>query len=151
MVVNVEGLMNSRPLSYQSADASDLVPLTPNNFLFGMAGAQVAAESVDTEDFHIRQRWRRVQELVRHVWERWLRECVPMLTPRSKWRREMRPVAVGDVVLVIQQDSARGRWPLGRIQAVFPGADGYVRAVDVLVQGTTYRRPIVRICPLELP
>ena len=32
-VADAEGLINSRPLTYQSADPSDLVPLIPNHFM----------------------------------------------------------------------------------------------------------------------
>ena len=35
-----EGLINSRPLTYQSADVHDVTPITPNNFLFGQLGGQ---------------------------------------------------------------------------------------------------------------
>ena len=54
-----------------------------------------------------------------------------MLHPRTKWRQSSRDFAVGDVVLVIQCDTARGHWPLGRIVAVLPGNGGHVRVVDV--------------------
>lgn len=54
-----ESLFNSRPLTYQSANPKDNVPLTPNHFLHGQLGVQLAPKSVDDTDF-------RVQELVRH-------------------------------------------------------------------------------------
>ena len=34
-VVGAEGLINPRPLTYQSSDPADLTPLTPNHFLHG--------------------------------------------------------------------------------------------------------------------
>ena len=34
-VIGAEGLINSRPLTYQSSDPADLTPLTPNHFLRG--------------------------------------------------------------------------------------------------------------------
>ena len=42
-----EALLNSRPLTYQSANPDDDVPLTANHFLIGQAGGQFAPESVD--------------------------------------------------------------------------------------------------------
>ena len=40
----VEGPLNSRSLTYQSADPRDNVPLTPNHFLHGQAGGNFAPE-----------------------------------------------------------------------------------------------------------
>ena len=42
-----EALLNSRPLTYYSANPQDEVPLTPNHFLFGQVGGEFAPESVD--------------------------------------------------------------------------------------------------------
>ena len=36
---------------------------------------------VDEVAYDIKRRWRRVQELVRHFWHRWLREWIPSLSP----------------------------------------------------------------------
>ena len=55
----VESLLNSRPLTYQSSDPRDSVPLTPNHFLHGQMGGQFAPESVETSTYHQRQRWRK--------------------------------------------------------------------------------------------
>ena len=46
LVTGAESLLNSRPLTYQSANIKD-VPLTPNHFLHGPMGGQFAPESVD--------------------------------------------------------------------------------------------------------
>ena len=48
----VESLLNSRPLTYQSLDPRDDVPLTPNHFSHGQMGRQFAPESVETTTFH---------------------------------------------------------------------------------------------------
>jgi len=73
-IVGAEGLINSRPLTYQSSNSSDDIPLTPNHFLHGQMGGEFAPSTVDETQFNMRKRWRRVQELVRHFWHRWLRE-----------------------------------------------------------------------------
>ena len=145
-----EALINSRPLTYQSAHPSDDVPLTPNHFLFGQVGGQFAPESVDETQFNLRKRWRRVQELVRHFWNRWLREWLPTLSRRGKWWFARKEIKTDDIVLVLITDMPRGQWPLGRIVEVYPGTDGHVRAVKVKVGGKMLVRPITKICPLEL-
>ena len=67
-----EALLNSRPLTNQSANPEDDIPLTQNHFLIGQIGGQFAPESVDETNYSLKKRWRRVQELVRHFWHRWL-------------------------------------------------------------------------------
>ena len=47
----VEPLLNSRPLTYQSSDLRDSVPLAPNHFLHGQMGGHFAPESVKTATF----------------------------------------------------------------------------------------------------
>ena len=128
-----EALLNSRPLTYQSANPEDDMPLTPNHFLFGQDGGQFAPESVDETTFNPKKRWRRVQELVRHFWHRWIREWLPALNVRRKWLTVERDIQVDDVVLVMSPKTPRGHWPLGRIVDIYPGKDGHVRVAKVQV------------------
>ncbi|KAJ8051026.1 hypothetical protein HOLleu_04443 [Holothuria leucospilota] len=144
----VEALLNSRPLTYQTADVHDKIPLTPNHFLHGQAGGQFAVEAVDGISFNPKRRWRRVQELIRHVWHRWLKEWLPLLNQRRKWQLPQKNLQVGDVVVVVDAGSARGNWPLGRVVEVFPGGDGNVRVVRLQVGKNILTRPITKLCPL---
>lgn len=148
-IIGAEGLVNSRPLTYQSANPDDDVPLTPNHFLHGQIGGQFAPTSVDETQFNPRKRWRRIQELVQHFWQRWLREWLPGLSARKKWNKERRDIKVGEVVLVISPDTSRGNWPLGRVLEVYPGQDGRVRVTKIQVGQGTLVRSVMKLCPLE--
>ena len=147
--VGAEGLMNSRPLTYQSANPSDEEVLTPNHFLFGQIGGVFAPESVDETVFSPRKRWRRVQELVKHFWKRWLREYIPTLGSRKKWRKTHRNFQVGDIVLVVEPEAHRGHWSLGRITEVFRGPDDNVRVVNVQVGKMILKRAVTRLAFIE--
>ncbi|XP_074645828.1 uncharacterized protein LOC141902087 [Tubulanus polymorphus] len=125
-----EALINSRPLTYQSASPDDDVPLTPNHFLFSQMEGQFATDTVDEKDFSPRRRWRHVQELMKHFWQRWMREWLPQLNSRKKWTDTKRDFKVGDVVLAISSDTPGGKWPLGRVLEIFPGKDVHVRVVQ---------------------
>ena len=138
VIVGVEGLLNSQPLTYQTRNVDDYLSLTPCNFLVGLMEPQFAPENVDTENYSYRAHWRHVQGLIRDVWDRWMAEWLPSLSTRKKWH------------LVFSPDQARGRWPMGRIVEIYPGADGHTRAADVKVGGQMYRRPIVKLCPLDV-
>ena len=146
--IGAEALINSRPITYQSANPQDILPLTPSHFLHGDLGGRIAPTPVD-EVKHPRQRWRRVQELIRHFWHRWLTEWIPQLRSRKKWKSSTQEITVGDIVLVIQSDTVRANWPLGKVVAVYAGSDGHVRVADVQINKTVLRRPITALCPLE--
>ena len=148
-IIGAEGLINSRPLTYQSANPVDDVTLTPNHFLHGQIGGQFVPMSVDSTQFNLRKRWRQIQELVRHFWQRWLREWLPALAARKKWTEERQDVKVEDVVLVVSSDTSRGNWPLRRVLEVYPGTDGRVRVVKVNVGQGTLVRSVTKLCPLE--
>ena len=100
-------------------------------------------------DFNPKKRWRRIQELVRHFWHRWLKEWLPALSPRGKWFSPKRDFQNGDVVLVISPETPRGQWPLGKVIEVYPGNDGHVRVAKIQVGKNVFVRPVTRLCPLE--
>ena len=54
--IGAEGLINSRPLTYQAAHPADDAPLTPNHFLMGQIGGEFAPETVDDVAFNPRKR-----------------------------------------------------------------------------------------------
>ena len=56
--VGAEGLINSRPLTYQLSHPADDVPLTPNHFLYGQLGGTFALNSVDETQFNLKNRRR---------------------------------------------------------------------------------------------
>ena len=76
----------------------------------------------------------------------WMRIYLPALPERSKWNQKCRNAAVGDFVLVIDDDVARWNWPLAGVTKVFPGLDGCVRSKDMNSHPV---RPIQKQCLLE--
>jgi len=144
-VTNVEGLINSRPLTYQSSSAGDDAVLTPNHFLIGQMGGHFAPEVTKEGAHNLKTRWRRIQELTRHFWNRWLSEYLPTLGSRQKWHKTFRDFKVNDVVLIIDPDTPRGQWPLGRVTKVLSGKDGHVRVVEIKTANSLLKRPISRV------
>ena len=146
----VESLLNSRPLTTISDDPNDEPVLTPNHFIIGQMGGDIVPDSVDMTEFNPRQRWRRIQELIRRVWQRWLREYLPYIGSRHKWFSKDKNLKEDDVVIVIDPDARRRDWKVGRIVRTYPGADGLVRVVDVKVGDKILKRPITKLSPLEM-
>ncbi len=77
-----------------------------------------------------------------------MKEWLPSLSSWKKWFRDKADLKVGDVVITTSQEVPRETCWLERIIAVHPAADGTVWVADVKVQGTTLRRPVVKLCPL---
>ena len=108
----VENILNSRPLTQLSTDPQDADVPTPNHFLVGRIVQPLDLEmEVNASDaVHPRKRWQVVQQHVCHVWTRWMKELVPLLNLRKKWRAERRELQKGDLVLCPSPDVTRGRW-----------------------------------------
>ncbi|XP_074641173.1 uncharacterized protein LOC141898925 [Tubulanus polymorphus] len=146
-LIEVEAVVNSRPLTYISSKPQDYTPLTPNHFLHGGATSITPQGVFHEREISSRKRWRQSQVLADHVWQRWLSEYLPSLTVRGKWFTENRNVRKGDLVLLVEKDVPRGYWPLGRIVDVYSGADSRVRTVKTAT--SEYIRPVAKICVLE--
>ena len=63
-ITGAEGFLNSRPLTYQSSDPKDEPVLTPNHFLHGQCGGQLAPETAGDLEIHPRRRWLSIQQLI---------------------------------------------------------------------------------------
>ena len=150
VLLEVEFLLNSRPLTYVSSAIDDAEPLTPNHFIMGYPQAALPPGKFPDNDACGRGKWRQSQALANQLWQRWRREYLPLLMDRKKWTQRTRDLEIGDVVLVVEQNCPRGYWPLGRVTEVIPSADGVIRAVKVrTASGSTYLRPSNKICFLE--
>ena len=149
LLTEAEGIVNSRPLTHVSEDVTDFEALTPNHILLGKH--RDWGQIVDTSEIDIssRKKWRQVQALRAMFQSRWVKEYLPTLTVRSKWRTKTPNVKVGELVLVQEDDVKRGKWPLARVTTVTPGEDGVVRVIGIRTKTGVYTRPVTRICRLE--
>ncbi|KAF9413673.1 hypothetical protein HW555_008119, partial [Spodoptera exigua] len=57
-------------------------------------------------------------------------------------------VKIGTVVLMHQDDVPPLRWPMGIITESFPGRDGTTRVAMVKTCSGSFKRPVVKLCPL---
>ncbi|XP_055543341.1 uncharacterized protein LOC129728893 [Wyeomyia smithii] len=151
VLAQIEAVMNSRPLFTISNDPADPLVITPAHYLIGRPLTAPAEPSLEDVKVSRLSRWQHLQLLREQFWRAWSRDYLNTLQPRKKYLREMPNVRVGMIVLLHDRNQPPLNWKLGRIEEVYPGDDGLVRAVDVLSNGHHFRRPInkVSILPIE--
>ena len=127
---------------------TDCKPLTPNDLLLLRSNIAVPPGKFDKSDMYHR-RWRHVQHLANQFWSKWLKLYLPELQKRSKWTNVNINLAVGDLVLLVDEKTPRNLWPLARVTEVKQGKDGLVRTVKVKTKTSELLRPITKIVLLE--
>ena len=65
------------------------------------------------------------------------KEYLLSLQQRSKWSKDRRNAKVNDIVLLQDDATSRNQWKMAKVTEVFPGADGKVRKLKLLLSDTT--------------
>lgn len=135
----VMAIVNSRPLTSEHInDPVGPEPLTPNHILT-MKSTIIAPPPGEfvREDLYLQKRWKRVQFLANEFWTRWRKEYLLSLQQRSKWTKSRRNTKINDIVLLQDDLAPRNQWKLAKVVEVFPGSDGMVRRLKLLVSDAT--------------
>lgn len=98
VLIEVEGILNSKPLGYVSSDITD--PITPNLLLRGRPDLSLPQVVYPESELLSRCRWRHTQVLGDHFWRKFIRHYLPALQTCTKWQKEMTPTQPGSVVMI---------------------------------------------------
>ena len=157
LLIEIEGVINSRPITYIYNDEVDDV-LTPAHLLLGRRLLSKFDESTyevhEDDNVVLSKRMQYIKSLSDHYWQRFTNEYLLELRARhSQGQNPARKPDIGEVV-VIRGKAKRNLWRLGKIIRFIPSQDGNVRAVVVKVfDGTRIRyikRPIEKLHPIEV-
>ncbi|KAI5727986.1 hypothetical protein M8J77_009660 [Diaphorina citri] len=148
MLSDCEAVMNSRPLSYMSEDKSETSFLTPAMFLQDIIENGVPEYDL-IQDTDLGKRFKYRQELVQELRKKFRDEYLGQLQPLSV-KRVDKPLQVGEIVLIGDDNIKRVNWPTGIITEIVEGKDGHARVVKLRTAEGTLTRPVQRIFRLEL-
>lgn len=148
LLVQIEGILNSRPLTPLSSDPNDLSALTPFHFLIGRTLTVLPHPQMSDCDTARLPRHHRIELLRQHFWRRFNKEYISQLHQRTRWQRSRGALTEGSLVIVKDEALPVAQWPLGRIVKLYPGHDGEARVADIKVKTGTIRRAFHKICPL---
>ena len=156
VIARVEGILNSRPLTYDNEEEE---PLTPSHLLTGHRLLSTFEEEPFNEDINvtnvmITKRMRYLRDLSDKYWKRFTDEY--LLELRSQHIQGSDPVRTPDVgeVVVIEGTKKRNDWRLGKIISLIRGRDGRNRGATIKTfdgsDSRYIRRPIERLYPIEV-
>nr|XP_031836775.1 uncharacterized protein LOC116428802 [Nomia melanderi] len=151
IIIEIEAILNSRPLTPLSSDPNDYIALTPAHFLIGDS-LQTLPE-YEWTDVHTNRLslWQHTQRVKQHFWSRWHREHIHELHTRCKWHiGNSAGIEEGTLVLIREDNLPPLQWKLGRILEVHPGDDKIIRVVTVKTPLGVYKQSIKRLAPLPI-
>ena len=114
LVVEIEAILNDRPLTYVSSDVRDEEPLTPSHLLYGRRITSLPNESLDEDELvdpsfnetEIQRNAKRLTLLLQHFRRRWRQEYLTSLREFHKNTGTItETIKVGDVVQIHADDS----------------------------------------------
>ncbi len=111
-MIEIEGILNSKPLGYVSSDIADPDPVTPNLLLMGRHDASLPLVTYPDSELHSRRQWRHSQILSDHFWAHFLRNYLPSLQSRQKWRTDNPNLQPNTVILILDPHlpDLSGQW-----------------------------------------
>ena len=68
---------------------------------------------------------------------------------RQKWFDVCRNLAVGDIVLIVNENCKHGNWPKAIVQEIFRDLEGLVRRARVGTAGSSVTRDVRKLCLIE--
>lgn len=143
----VMAIINSRPLTaHLLNDPMGPQPLSPNHILTMKSSIILPPPGKFVkEDLYLRKRWRKLQYLANEFWTRWRKEYLLNLQQRQKWQKKHRNAKINDIVIVQDDTAPRTEWKLARVTQVYPGEDGCVRKLQLLISDSTLDKQGKRI------
>ncbi|RLU25414.1 hypothetical protein DMN91_001570 [Ooceraea biroi] len=133
-VIEIEGILNLRPITPLSSDPNDLLVLTPAHCLIGKPVTRLPESQLTCVPDNRLSAWQHITKLQR----------------RSKWTKDGPLITTGTIVLIKDKNSPCAQWNLSRVIEVHPGDDGVTRAATVKTAGGTVKRTTKLLCPLPV-
>lgn len=152
VLTQIEGVLNSRPLSPLSSDPQDLTPLTPAHFLVGKTLTSLPEDDFTTVVKNRLSKFQHLQSIVQQFWKRWNREYISEMQTRTKWKKQCPSLLkVGSLVVIKENNLPIYQWRTGRVIELHSGSDNVTRVVTVQCSdGSMCKRAVSKLCVLPI-
>lgn len=152
VLIQIEAILNSRPLCPLTSDSNDPDSLTPAHFLIGKTLTSIPEQDVTNTKENRLNKYQKLQQIIQHFWSRWNKEYISELQTRVKWKKNIQELLkIGSLVIIKQDNVPPLKWNLGRVVQLYPGADGIIRVASVKINGNLVKRAVTKLCVLSIP
>ncbi|KMQ85872.1 hypothetical protein RF55_15333 [Lasius niger] len=103
LLIQIEAVLNSRPIYPLSDDSTDVDALTPGHFLTGAAINTVPEPSLLNLKQTRLTRWQLQRQLLESFWQRWSMEYLQRLQGISKWHNRIENIKIDALVLITDE------------------------------------------------
>jgi len=140
LLTQVEGCVNSRPLTPMSSDPEDTNVLTPGHFLIGRPITDFPSHphpTIPVTHPNLQQRWRLLNQVIDNFWKRWKLEYLHTQQTRQKrgWRTRVPHLDEGELVVIKDISLPPTRWHLGRVLSSRLDDQGIARVYTLKTNG----------------
>ena len=156
ILIEIEGRMNDRPLTYVDAESLDII--SPSSLMFGHRLDSLPYNLdydnlYDEQEGSLTTKYKRVLKILHYFWLRWAKEYLPLLKEQEKVtfpgkKGKIEP-KIGDVVLLVDETLPPSFWQLGRVVELFIGNDGESRFARLKTKNRFVGRPLFKLRFLE--
>ena len=157
-LIEIESVINARPLSYIGEGADDSLPITPNQFLNNRRSTCATPEPAvnllapptsTSQDLIEMDKDRR--EYVSDVCARFISDYLMQLDNFQTKGKSGRQIRLNEVVLIHDEDTKRLMWSTGLVTELRKSRDGLIRSVTLRTpNGNSINRAIQCLYPLEV-
>ena len=160
LIVEVEAILNDRPITFVPSDINDAEPLIPSHLLYGRRitslpfDTPISPEELADPDYgtesDVQRRVKLQAVILQRFWRRWRHEYLTSLREYHRSSGDNKQtIKRGDVVLV-HDDGPRSSWRLAVVEDLIKGGDDLIRAAKIRTSTGHTNRPICKLYPLEL-
>ncbi|XP_035230397.1 uncharacterized protein LOC118202345 [Stegodyphus dumicola] len=149
-LVEIEAILNSRPLVAASEDPNDFSVITPGHFIIGFELKSVPEPDVRNEKIPIRERWKLVTQISQSFWKSWSKDYLTQFQVRNKWKLPSADLRVNDLVLIKDENLPPLKWKMAKVICTYKGTDQRVRSVNLKTASSEMKRPIHKLVRLPI-
>lgn len=149
LMIEIEAMLNSRPITPMTNDATDFEALTPGHFLIGHPLTTLPDPDAKHRSLTLHDSWMVISESKKLFFKRFAEEYLTTLQRNYLKVNDKRNIKEETLVLLKEECLPGFNWKRARVTKAIKGNDGLVRVVELRTpSGGITSRAINKICPL---